>query len=214
LSSAAEASCTALPGSNARVIVSGLLQAGSVVTADSFCFDDLAQVETGLKISGPIDAVDSAFGAVSVLGFAIQSSLTTHLVDQAGSTIPFASLKAGDFVTASGSGGQAEGVLLTWRTERMVSPASASVEALWGEGMRMADPYVFVVGRAIAIDAHTTFTGFGVPMTPEIFFGDRQNWGITGVRMCPPNFTFSVDHRPDGSLVATAVTITRNWDSC
>src|SRR5215831_16336230 len=99
LSSAAEASCTALPGSNARVIVSGLLQAGSVVTADSFCFDDLAQVETGLKISGPIDAVDSAFGAVSVLGFAIQSSLTTHLVDQAGATIPFASLKGGDFVT-------------------------------------------------------------------------------------------------------------------
>jgi len=104
--------------------------------------------------------------------------------------------------------------LLTWRTERTVSPPAASVEALWGEGMRMADPYVFVLGRAIAIDAHTTFAGFGVPMTPEIFFGDRQNWGITGVRMCPPNFEFSVDDRPDGSLVATAVTITRNWDSC
>src|SRR5215472_15661316 len=68
--------------------------------------------------------------------------------------------------------------------------------------------------RHAIIDAHTSFAGFGVPMTPAIFFGDRQKWGITGVRMCPPNFEFSVDNRPDGSLVATAVTITRNWDSC
>ncbi len=214
LSAAGKASCTFLPGPNARVTVSGLLQAdGSVVLADSFCFDDLAQVKTGLKISGPIDAVDSAFGAVSVLGFAVQSSPTTHVVDEAGSTIPFASLKAGDFVTASGSGGPAEGLLLSWRTDRKAYP-HAGVEALWGEGMRMADPYVFVLGRAIAIDAHTTFAGFGVPMTPEIFFGDEQKWGITGVRMCPPNFDFSVVNGPDGSLVATAVTITRNWDSC
>ena len=216
LSAAGQASCASLPGPNARVTVSGVLQAdGSVVLADSFCFDDVAsEVKTGLKISGTIDAVDLAFGAISVLGFAIQSSPTTHVVNQVGSTIPFASLKAGDFVTASGSGGPAEGLLLTWRTDRTVYPLAASVEALWGEGMRMADPYVFVLGRAIAIDAHTTFAGFGVPMTPAIFFGDRQKWGITGVRMCPPNFEFSVDHRPDGSFVATAVTITRNWDSC
>lgn len=214
LSADGKASCTSLPGPNARVTVSGLLQTDGSVVADSFCFDDLAGAETGLKISGPIDAVDSAFGAVSVLGFAIQSSPTTHVVDQAGSTIPFASLKAGDFITASGSGGAAEGLLLTWRTVRTAYPPAASVEALWGEGMRMADPYVFVLGRAIAIDAHTTFAGFGVPMTPEIFFGDEQKWGITGVRMCPPNFVFSVDNGPDGSLVATAVTITRNWDSC
>jgi hypothetical protein len=216
LSTAGQASCTSLPGPNARVTVSGLLQAdGSVVLADSFCFDDVASdVKTGLKVSGRIDAVDLEFGTISVLGFAIQSSPTTHVVDQAGSTIPFASLKAGDFVTASGSGAPAEGVLLTWRTDRLAYPPAASVEALWGEGMRMADPYVFVLGRGIAIDAHTTFAGFGVPMTPAIFFGDRQKWGITGVRMCPPNFEFSVDHRPDGSLVATAVTITRNWDSC
>jgi Domain of unknown function (DUF5666) len=211
--SGGKASCASLPGPNARVTVTGLLQAdGSVVLADSFCFDDLASAKTGLKISGPIDAVDSAVGAISVLGFAIQSSPTTHVVDQAGSTIPFAGLKAGDFVTASGSGGPDEGLLLTWRIAW--GPPAASVEALWGEGMRMADPYVFVLGRPIAIDAHTTFAGFGVTMTPEIFFGDEQKWGITGVRMCPPNFEFAVDHRPDGSLVATAVTITRNWDSC
>jgi len=207
------ASCTSLPGPNARVLVTGLLQAdGSVVLADSFCFDDLASANTGLRISGPIDSVDSVFGAISVLGFAIQSSPTTHVVDQAGETIPFASLKAGDFVTASGSGGPDEGVLFTWRTERTVSPTA--VEALWGEGMRMAAPYILVLGRPIAVDAHTTFAGFGVTMTPEIFFGDPQNWGITGVRMCPPNFEFSVDHRADGSLVAIAVRITRNWDSC
>jgi hypothetical protein len=207
LSAAGQASCTSLPGPNARVTVSGLLQAdGGAVVADSFCFDDLSGVKTGLLISGPIDAVDSAFGAISVLGFAIQSSLTTHVVDQAGSTIPFASLKAGDFVTASGSGGPAEGVLLTWRAERMVSPASASVKAFWGEGMRMADPYVFVVGRAIAIDAHTSFAGFGVPMTPEIFFGDPQKWGITGVRMCPPNFEFSVAELFDPNSATFKVT--------
>ena len=219
LSAAGQASCTSLPGPNARVTVSGLLlQAdGSVVLADSFCFDDLAQTWTGLKISGPIDAVDSAFGTVSVLGFAIQSSPTTHVVDdQAGSTTPFASLRAGDFVTASGSGGPADGLLLTWRTERTVSPPAASVKALWGDGMRMADPYVFVLGRPIAIDTHTTFRGFygPKPMTTEIFFGDRQNWGIPGVRMCPPNFEFLVDKKPDGSLVAASVTITQNWDHC
>lgn len=214
LSAAALQSCGSAPALNAMVTLQGVLQPDGAITSDVFCFD-APPGWVDLNVTGRVDAIDPEFGTLSVLGFAVQPSLTTR-VTSAGATAALADIHVGDYVLGQGGGGAAEGnVLVPWLV-RYTSPVPAAIDAAYAY-LRFADPLVYVAGRPIGTDANTQFSYIGTdsltvkPMTRVLFFSNPHYFPYWD-KICVPTLHFAVKQNSDGSL--TAVSILWEPDYC
>jgi hypothetical protein len=208
LSAAAEKSCGAAPVVNALVTLHGTVQSDGVVLADLFCFDQPPDY-VSLNVTGRVDAIDPAFGTLSVLGFEVQPLITT-LVTFGGITASLSDIQTGDYVLGQGTGGFGADEVVAWQLVRYASATAPQIEAAY-DYIRFADPLVYVHGRAIGTDSNTQFRYIGPdgiqtihPMTRELFFSNPHYFPYWD-RICTPTLRFMVNQSPDGSLTATSV---------
>jgi hypothetical protein len=208
LSAAALQSCGSAPALNVMVTLEGSLQANSTVLADVFCFDPTPDFAL-LNVTGRVDAIDANFGTLSVLGFAVQPTITTR-VTFGGATAALADIHVGDYVLGQGGVGPVNGTVLASRLERYTTPVPLVIGAAY-DYIRFADPLVYVDGRAVGTDANTQFSFIGPDGNPsgeamsrDLFFSNPHYFPYWD-KICTPSLHFALKQNVDGSLTAVSV---------
>jgi hypothetical protein len=216
-----------IPIANADVNVGGTITSADTATIDTVDYTVAAPDPRGF-VQGPIDSIDATFGTLGILGFKIQPNITTHVVDIQGTTIPLSALKVGDVVMAGGSWAPDPSGTVFANSLGQFSTNTAAMIRGSAYATTLAQPIVYLYGRAITTDANTLYYqrpdnpyNPTIPLSdPSVFWSGTQHWpywqaGILG-RGCPPGAAITVVPQTDGSLLATAIVIEQfhPYDAC
>jgi hypothetical protein len=204
----AGSSTTPIP--NADVFVSGTITSGDATAVDSLDYTFASSYPYGF-VQGPIDSIDPTFGTLEILGFKIQPNITTYTVDSQGTPIPLTALKGGDIVIADGSA-PTGGTMFA----NSISQFSANTSSMIRAGDRavtLAQPIVYLYGRAITTDANTLYYWKNnsnhaiTPLAdPSVFWAGVTHWPFWD-HICQPSVAITVVPQTDGSLLGTAIVI-------
>jgi len=191
-------------GLNELVSVTGIGDSsGRVVAATAYLDADVASV----GVSGPVTAVDSLFAVYTVLGFSVQTSLTTsYSYDACAATGQF---QMGEMVSASGGAGPKAGVVLATQLNEAASDDSTGVTVAQGY-YSVADPYAIVAGRPIEITDATTFVRFMGHMDRQTFLAAPVP--DDGDPVCNYNLFFKIVPGTESAPVAQSVEFIRYAD--
>ena len=212
----ATASCDSLSlGLNAHVVLSASLDEQGIVrkgSSDSFFCPMLVQPQE-ITLTGPIDAIDLANGALTLLGFTVQTNMLTRISnDSATGPLPMqlADLRPGAFISVQAVAGTLAGSVIASAIDAGVPP-TAGIGQVDTVAYTLAAPAIVVAGLAIPTNASTTYNvTYGVgqhqltPGTPaaRFFSGDWQGH-------CYRRFTYAgsvhltLDHAAGGTWLVT-----------
>jgi len=200
----------AMPIVNANVTMGGTITSGDTTAVSSLDFTVASPDPFGF-VQGPIDSIDATFGTLGILGFKIQPNITTHIVDIQGTPIPLTALKAGDVVIAGGSA--PTGGTMFANSIGQFSANTFSMIRAFDHYVTLAQPIVYLYGRAITTDANTLYYWVNnsnhaiTPLSdPSVFWSGSRNWPFWD-KICRPSVAITVVPQTDGSLLGTAIVI-------
>jgi hypothetical protein len=190
---------------NADVTVGGTITSGDTTALSSLEYTFPSPDPHGV-VQGPIDSIDATFGTLEILGFKIQPSITTHIVDIQGTPVPLSALKIGDVVMAGGTA-PTGGMMFANSLGQLSADTSSIIRASAPYNVTLAQPIVYVYGRAITTDTNTLYSwSTGTPLAdPSIFWSGDSRWH--GDRFCPGSVAVTVVPQTDGSLLGTAIVV-------
>jgi len=202
LSDAVRQSCPVPLALNQEVSVTGAVGPGGVVVAASACATQATI--NGESITGTVESIDPVFGTLSILGFRVQASPATLLVNVSTQS----QIHVGDSVSAGLAHGSVEDAWATWRLEGVAAGSPAEL-LLVQDDVTLAKPSISVRGRLIATDANTKFSRAQGSISTEEFFA--QGWvapsGASN-QCVPAKLRISVSEGAGGSLTALAIDVT------
>lgn len=199
--------CHEDPVINEDATVAGSRGSDGVVAATHFCFTIDAPALWGF-ILGPIDAIDPEFGTLSILGFRVQPSITTHVVDEADQTLSIADLRIGDKVYAGGSAPD-EGLMMANSLARRTASSRSMLRA-FDYHVTLADPIIDLYGRQILTDGSTEFYWANnsnhalARLDRTQFFSGSRNWPFWD-KICRPSVAVTLANVGDELTASTVV---------
>jgi hypothetical protein len=201
--------CHAQPVINEDATVAGSRGPDGVVAATHFCFTVDAPALWGF-ILGPIEGIDPEFGTLGILGFRVQPSITTHVVDAANNTLSISDLRVGDIVYAGGSR-PVQGLMMSDSLARRAADSPSMLRA-FDYDVALADPIIELYGRQIFTNDSTTFSWVNnsnhalAPLDRARFFSETKNWPFWD-KICRPSVAVTLTDSGDSALTAKTVVV-------